>query len=326
MRGKYLAAMILLLVNIGMMQQVTAKEWPSQPVSIVVPYPPGGDTDILARKLAERLSQLWKQAVVVENKPGAAEIIGANSVVNSKPNGYTLLMASQIALETNLFMFSKLTYDPIRDLTPITRVIDGPFLYVVRKDSPFHSIQQLAVDAKETPQKISYGSGGVGGIVHLAVNWFAKVAGDIEFTHIPYKGGAQRLQDLLAGRIDFTLAPLGAAGGLLESDRIRVLATSGTSRLKALPEVPTLSEAGFENAAITFMFALAGPAELPQQIADKIAHDVAIVVNEPEFRSKNIDPLGYSVVGDSPAEFRQFLKADRKKQKALVEAANVQLD
>lgn len=312
--------------GLGIAAPASAQVWPTQPVNIVVPYPPGGDTDILARKLAEKLSQTWKQPVVVENKPGTAEIVGTMHVVNAKPDGYTLLMASQVALETNPFLFSKLAYDPVTDLTPITRMTEGPFLYVVRKESQFQTIQELVASAKENPEKVSYGSGGMGGIAHLAVNWFAKSAGNVEFMHVPYKGGAQRLQDLLAGRVDFTLVPLGVASGLIQSDKIRPLATSGARRLSALPDVPTFKDAGIDDAVVTFMFALAGPAKMPEDISDKIARDVAAVLKDPEFREKNIDPLGYAVIGDTPAGFREFLAVDRRKQKALVEAANVKLD
>jgi tripartite-type tricarboxylate transporter receptor subunit TctC len=322
-----LALAISSIVLLAPGQPAAAQDWPKQVVKLVVPYPAGaGAGDVLARKLAERLADKWKQTVIVENKPGAAEIIGAVSVAQAKPDGYTLFFATEGALETNAFLFSKLPYNPATDFTPITRVAEGPFVYVVRKESPFQNLKQLVEAAKAQPGKVSYGSAGVGGTAHLAVHWFATMAGNLQLLHVPYKGAAERVQAVLTGDLDFTAAPLAAVTSFINDKRLRPLATTGATRLRTLAEVPTVAELGYKEPVIKFMFALVGPPKMPPDIASKIAGDVATIVKDPEFKVRNLDPIGLIAVTDTPAELGQFLAADRSKQQARVKAANVQLD
>jgi len=303
----------------------SAQNWPTQAVTIVVPYAPGGGLDILARALGEKLSQRWKQPVLVENKAGAAEIIAASSVIRAKPDGYTLFFATDVGLETNPFLFSKLPYNPRTDFTPITRVIEGPAIYVVRADSPTRTIGQLLRQAKENPGKVAYGSSGTGGAVHLIVNWLSVVS-DTPFTHVPYKGLAPAVADILAGVVHFSATPLSMVAPFIKEDRLRAIATTGEIRTPALPDVPTLAELGYKDSVIKFMFGLVGPARLPSSVAEKIASDVAAVTREPEFLAKNIDVHGYVLAVETPASFAQYLETNAEKQRARVKAANVRLD
>jgi tripartite-type tricarboxylate transporter receptor subunit TctC len=320
-------AATLFLALLSMVAPATAQDWPKRPVRIVVPYPAGGGAgDVIARRLGEKLSEKWKQPVVIDNKPGASEIIGATTVTQAKPDGYTLLLATEGALQTNAFLFSKLPYDPVKDFTPITRIVEGPFVYVVRSESPYTSMQQLVAAAKAQPGKVSYGSSGPGGTVHLAVHWFATTAGNVQFNHVPYKGAAARLQDLLTGLIDFTAAPVGAVSGFIRDRQMRPLALTGANRLRSLPDVPTLQELGYKDSIATFMFALAGPAGMPTEIANLIARDVAAVLKEPDFVARNVDPFGFVIVSETPAEFSRFLASDHDKQRESVKANNVRLD
>ncbi|WP_296560439.1 tripartite tricarboxylate transporter substrate binding protein [Pigmentiphaga sp.] len=321
-----IAIAISFLSSAVLSQPVAAQDWPKLPVRIVIPYPAGaGAADTLARQLGERLSQKWKQPVIIDNKPGAVEILATTAVAQAKPDGYTLLLSTDAALETNQFLFSKLPYDPSKDLTPITHLVDSPFIYVVKSDSPYRTMPELLAAAKAQPGRISYGSNGIGSNIHITVNWLAQSTG-VEFLHVPYKGSVAILQDLLAGRVDFTPLPLAPMAGFVKENRVRVLATSGTSRLRVLPQVATLEELGYKDTDVKIMFALSGPANLPPAIANTIARDVAQVLKEPDFVATSLDPFGLVPVGNSPAEFARFLSVDREKQRVRVKAANVRLD
>ena len=317
---------LMVLLSVARLPEASAQDWPAKPVTIVVPYSPGGAVDILARALAERLTGRWRQPVVVDNRAGAAEAIAAVSVARAKPDGLTLFLATEVGLETNPLLFSKLAYNPATDLTPITRVIEGSLVYVVRADSPYRNIKQLVQAAKEQPGKISYGSSGNGGAVHLAVNWFAKISGDTPFLHIPYRGSAPAVQDLIAGQVTFTAAPLSLVAPFIKEGRLVAIATTGQSRIQSLSSVPTLSELGYPDAVVTFMFGLVGPAKLPPDLAAKIAADVASVAHEPSFVASQIEANGFVLTTETPAQFARYLSGNAEKQRARVKAANVQLD
>lgn len=303
-----------------------AQEWPTQTVTIVVPYAAGGAVDIMARALAEKLLHRWKQPVVVENRAGAAEVIAATSVARAKPDGHTLFLATEVGLETNPFLFSKLAYNPLTDFTPITRVIEGPLVYVVRADSPMRSMQLLVQQAKEQPGKISYGSSGTGGAVHLAVNWFAIVSGNTSFTHVPYRGSALAVQDVLGGVIHFTSAPLSLVAPFIKDNRLRAIGTTGSARIRTLADVPTLAELGYKDSVVNFMFGMVGPAKMPTSLTNRIASDIGSVVRDPEFHSRNVEANGFVAVVESPTEFSHYLTTNQEKARMRVKAANVQLD
>lgn len=322
---KILSALAAVL-SFGMVQPAAAQDWPKATVRIVVPYPAGGGADVLIRKLGERLTDKWKQPVVVDNKPGAVEILGATTVAQAKPDGYTLFMSTEAALETNQFLYSKLPYDPVKDLTPITRLTEAPFVYFVRSDSPYQTLTQLLDDAKKNPGKLTYGSNGVGGNLQIAVNWLGIQAGKVDMLAVPYKGAVPQLQGVMGGEVNVSLLPAAAIAGFVADKRVRPLATTGATRLRTMPDVPTTIELGYKDTVVNFMFALSGPANLPADISRKIARDVAAVLKDPEFAAKNLEPFGFIPVGDTPEEFAKFLAVDREKQRERVKAANVKLD
>jgi tripartite-type tricarboxylate transporter receptor subunit TctC len=327
MNSRRLLAWTLCLISLMTWAGVSlAQGWPSKPVRVIVPYPPGTSSDVTMRAIGEKLSQKWGQPVVVENKPGASEIVGILSVVQAQPDGYTIGMATEGGLEVNAFLFSKLPYNPVTDLTPITRLVGGPLVYVVRGDSPHNTIGQLLDAAKKAPGKISYGSSGAGGGIHLSVNWLAVQAGNVQFIHAPYRGANLAVQDVLAGSIQFAASPLSIVMPFITDGKLRAIAATSTARLRTLPNVPTLSELGYMDSDYYYMLALAGPAKLPPAVASKIATDVRAIVRDPEFQAKYTEPFGFTLFTDSPEEFAQFLAIDREKQRARVKAANVQLD
>lgn len=303
-----------------------AQQWPQQPVKIIVPYVAGGAVDIMGRALADRLGIRWKQPVVVDNKAGGSEIVAATFVKDSPPDGNTIFLATEVGLETNAYLFSKLPYDAEKDFLPITRVVEGALIYVVRADSPYKTMKDLMAQAKTKPNTVSYGSSGPGGAIHLATAWLGTVAGDIEFLHVPYKGSAPTMTDLLAGQIEFTAAPLSVVAPFLESKKMRALAVSGPARLAPLPDVPSFTELGYEKATSQFMLALVGPAKMPPNVAAFIASEVAAVMADKAFQEKNVDPFGFKIATETPESFRAFLQKDKELQRLRVKAANVKLD
>ncbi|UUZ77198.1 tripartite tricarboxylate transporter substrate binding protein [Polaromonas sp. P1(28)-13] len=190
---------LVLLFTLAGLAPARAQDWPTRPVKLICPFPAGGGADVLSRRLADKLSVIWKQPVVVENRPGGGQIIAATSVMRAPADGYTLLLGTEASLQTNQFLFPKLPYVPAKDFTMITRMLGIAEVFVVKADSPHQTIQQLVAAAKANPGKISYGSAGMGSTVHIVTEWFAKTAGDIKLLHVPYQGAAPRLQALLGG-------------------------------------------------------------------------------------------------------------------------------
>ena len=233
-------------------------------------------------------------------------------ILRSSSRACTLVLTTEAGIELNPFLFSKLPYNPVTDLTPITSLIDGPLVYVVKADSPYATI--------------SYGSSGKGTTIHLSVNWLGVQAGNVEFIHAPYRGSILSVQDVLGGNVHFTAAALAIVTPFITDGKLRALATTSNARLRTLPNVPTLNELGYKDSVSYFMLALSGPAKLPKAVASRIASDVRAVMREPDFQARHTEPFGYALFNDTPEEFAKFLASDREKQAARVKAANVRLD
>ncbi len=277
-----------------------AEAWPSKSVKMVVPFAAGGATDVVARLLAQKLTEEWGQSVVVENRAGAGGNIGADAVAKSSPDGYTLLMASGAIVIAGPHMYKSLPYDPARDLVAITNVATGPQVIAVANNVPVKDLAELIAYAKANPKKLNYGSAGIGAQTHLAAENFAQAAG-IELTHVPYKGESAAITDLIGGQIQLVTANLSAALAFVRDGKIRALAVTSRERNPALPDVPAASEVlpGFENSG---WFGLLAPAGTPREVIDKIYHDSAKIVLSEEFRAK-LAQLGMMPVANSPAEF-----------------------
>ena len=294
---KRIAAVALLAVVPGLAH---AQAWPSKPVKMIVPFAAGGATDVVARLLAQKLTEDWGQSVVVENRVGAGGNIGGDAVAKSPPDGYTLLMASGAIVIAGPHMYKSLPYDPARDLVAITNVATGPQLIAVATSLPVKDLAELIAYAKANPKKVNFGSAGVGTQTHLAAENFAHAAG-IELTHIPYKGESAALTDLIGGQIQLVTANLSAAIALAREGKIRALAVTSRERNQALPEVPAAAEmvAGFENSG---WFGLLAPAGTPREVIEKVYRDSAKIALSEEFRAK-LAQLGMVPVANSPADF-----------------------
>ena len=284
-----------------------AQAWPSKPVKIVVPFVAGGATDVVARLLAQKLTDAWGQGVVVENRSGAGGNIGADVVAHSPPDGYTLLMTSGSIVTANPYIYKAMTFDPAKDLVPITNVASGPQVIVVSPSVPVRDLRELITMAKASPGKVNYGSAGVGTQTHLAFENFLYSAG-ADMTHVPYKGEAAVIIDLMGGQIQAATPNLGAAIGFIKDGKLRALAVTSRERSAQLPDVPSASEVlpGFENAG---WFGLMAPAGTPRDVIDKIYRDSARVLRSEEFRAK-LAQQGMVPVGNSPSDFGAAIREE----------------
>ncbi len=286
-----------------------ADAWPTKPVKIIVPFNAGGATDVVARLLAQKLSEAWGQGVVVENRAGAGGNIGADVVAKSPADGYTLLMTSGSIVTANPFMYKLMTFDPAKDLAAITNVASGPQVIAVSNALPVKTLKEFIEYAKKNPGKVNFGSAGVGTQTHLAGENFAAAA-KIDITHVPYKGESAALTDLMGGQIQMVPSNLGAAINFVKQGNIRALAVTGKQRSPELPDVPSASETlpGFEN---TGWFGLMAPAGTPKAVIDKIYQDSAKILKTPEFRAA-LAKQGMEPVANTPAEFTAAIAAETK--------------
>ncbi|WP_029002268.1 Bug family tripartite tricarboxylate transporter substrate binding protein [Azohydromonas australica] len=304
---------------------VHADAYPSKPVRMVIPYAAGGPVDALGRALASRLSAAWGQQVIVDNRPGGNEVIAASQVAKAGGDGYTLMLATDPTLSLNPYLFQKLSYDPIKDFTPITRVAISNMALVVANSLPANTLKDFVAYVRANPDKVSYGSSGVGNGTHLSMAWFAK-ENQLNMVHVPYKGLAPALQDMLGGQVQATIGAVSVVMPFVESGKIKVLAISGDKRAQSLPNVPTFAQAGFPAMQASFYYGLIAPAGLPAAIRDKIAADVRAIVADEKFRKANLDTFALEPVADSPQEFAQFLVRDREMAMSKVKLSGARLD
>ncbi|MEO7743785.1 MAG: tripartite tricarboxylate transporter substrate binding protein [Usitatibacter sp.] len=284
-----------------------AQAFPSKPVKMIVPFAAGGTTDVVARLLAQKLTEAWGQTVIVENKAGAGGNIGADSVAKSAPDGYTILMTSGSIVTANQYIYKNLTYDPSRDLVPITNVAAGPLLIAVHPSVPASDIREFIAYAKANPKKINFGSAGVGTQTHLAGESFAHAAG-VDLVHVPYKGESAALTDLIGGQIQMVAPNLGGAIQHIPQGKIRALAVTSKERAPQLPDVPALSEIipGYEGAG---WFGLVAPAGTPREVIERIYKDSAKILHSDDFKAR-LAQIGMFPVGNTPAEFGAAIRVE----------------
>ena len=298
-----------------------AKTWPTRSVRIVVPYAPGGSTDTVARITADRLSSIWGQQLVIENKPGAGTNIGAAAVANSDPDGYTMFMGTS-SLATSRLLYHSLPY-AISDLAAATLVCTFPLLMVAPNSSPAKSVAAFIAFAREKRGKVTFASPGVGTVPHLAGELFKQTTG-IEMTHVPYRGDAPALADTMAGRVDLQI---GGTGMLeqIRSGQVRGLGVTTAKRSELAPELPTVAEAGVPGFDVTGWFAFFVPARTSREIIEKVHIDTVTALSDPTVKSK-LENIGMVAVGSTPEELAALLEAEMKKWRPVIEKANIALD
>jgi tripartite-type tricarboxylate transporter receptor subunit TctC len=295
--------------------QLRAQTWPAKPVRLVVPFAPGGSTDVVARMLGQKLTDIWGQSVVIENRAGAGGNLGADAVAKSAPDGHTLLFASG-SITINPSIYTNMPFDTVRDLTPITNVASGPMLIVVNDKSPWRNLKDLIQDAKANPGKINFGSAGIGSQIHLAAENFADAAG-IEIAHVPYKGEALSYNDLISQQIQMMVGNIAAASALLGPGRLRALAVTGSARSPLLPDIPTVAESGIARFENTGWFGLLGPAGLPRPIVDKIYQDSVRAMSDSQIKGR-LYVAGMKPVLNKPEELALQMDAELKRWAIVV--------
>lgn len=315
--SRCLAATVLGLVPLASLAQA----WPTKPVKIVVPFAAGGATDVVARLLAQKLSETWGQSVVVENRAGAGGNIGADLVAKSPADGYTLLMASGSIVTANPHMYKVMPFDAAKDLVAITNVASGPQVIAVATNVPVKDLAELIALAKSKPKGINFGSAGIGTQTHLAAENFAHTAG-IDLTHVPYKGESAAITDLIGGQIQLATPNLGGAIGFIQQGKIRALAVTSRERSPQLPDVPSAAEAlpGFENAG---WFGLMAPAGTPREVIDRVHRDSAKILLSEEFRAK-LAQQGMAPVANSPAEFAAAIREESARWAKVIRERGLQ--
>ena len=321
MIGRVVAAVVSAALVVGVSAR-QAEAYPDRPISMIVPFAPGGPTDIIARIVADSLSRSLKQPVVIENKPGAAGNIGMGLAARAKPDGYTLLLTST-AIAVNPAIYKSLPYDPIKDFTPVSELVDSPNVLVVKPDSGMKTVADLVARAKATPGAFNYSSPGIGTKSNLTGEEL-KVRAGIEMTHVPYRGAGPAAVAVLDGTVQVGSVALPAAEGMIKSGQLTALAVTGPQRWPDLPTVPTMIESGYPGFVSVTFSALFAPAGTPQDIVDLLAKDskAALATAKAHEQAHN---LGFTVVAGTPAELAARLKAEIPAVKALVARAGLKL-
>ena len=301
----------------------SAASYPARPIRIVVPFAAGGPSDVGARTLAQGLSQSWRQTIVVDNRIGAAGIIGADIVAKSAPDGYTLLMA-QVGDAISMSLYSKLPYNFIRDFAPITLVGQTPFILVAHPSLPVKTVQDLIAVAKAKPGALSFGSAGTGVASHLAGELFKSAAG-VDVVHVAYKGQAPATTALLGGEIAYMFNNPITALPHIKSGKMRALGVSTAKRFAGLPDVPTVAESGVPGFAVSFWMGPLAPAATPRAIVDRLNGEMVRTLKTPEVVER-LSPMGLEILATTPDEFGRVIKADAAKWAKAVKDAGIKAD
>lgn len=297
-----------------------AAHYPSHPVRLVIPFAPGGGTDIIGRAVAQKLSEAWKQSFIPENRPGANSTIGLALIAKSEPDGYSLGMITASATVNVTLQGHQLPYDLLRDFAPITQITEQPYLLVVNPKLPVKSVADLIALAKQRASQkakpLTYGSSGIGGLSHLSGALFSSMA-QIPLTHVPYKGGSPAMTAVVSGEIDMLFSTRLQANAMLHAGRLRPLAVSTAKRSAASPELPTMSQAGVPGFEVTDWYGMLAPARTPASIVEKINHQIVRTLKQPDVAAR-MSTDGSDPVGSTPAQFAAHIRTQVEKWRKLI--------
>jgi tripartite-type tricarboxylate transporter receptor subunit TctC len=317
---KLFALLALALAATG----VHAQSWPTKPVTLVVPFPPGGSTDLIARAVAPKLQETFGQPFVIDNRAGAGGTIGAASVKRAAPDGYTILVSSLGPFVIGPSLMKNVGYDPLKEFDYVTVAVQAPNVLVVPANSPHKSVADVLKQLKATPDKMTFASAGNGTSDHLTAELFWQETGT-KAIHIPYKGGALAITDVIGGQVEATFGNINTVLPHVKSGRVRALAVTSLKRSPLLPDVPTMDELGFKGVTVTSWQAIAAPKGLPADIRNKLRDTIAVALNEPATKSKLLD-LGFEIVANTPEQFTAFQAAEFARWKKVIEVGNIKPD
>jgi len=302
----------------------TADSYPNRSITMVVAFPAAGTTDILARLIGQKLTDKFKQTVVVENRPGAGGNIGTAFVAKAAPDGYTIIMGTIGTQSINPSLYKKMPYDAAKDFAPITRAAMVPNLLVVNKDAPFNTLPEMMAYDKANPGKLTYGSSGNGTTLHLSGELFNLMSGS-KITHIPYKGSTPAVADLMGGQISMIFDNMPSVIQQVKSGRLKALAVTSAQRNPQLPEIPTIQEVGVVGYEVWSWFGLLAPAATPKPIVDKLNASIVDIIKQPDVQAKIIE-LGAVPVPETSAEFGAFIEAETLKWAKVIKEAGIGMD
>jgi len=311
---------VLLALFVGMLPgSVVAETYPNRPIKLIVPFPPGGPNDIIARVVAQRMSELLGQPVVIDNRGGAGGVVGTDAVAKATPDGYTIGICSAGAIAISASLVEKVPYDATKDLTAITLVASVPELLVVPEQFPARNFNELVAMAKVQPGKLNFASSGPGSMPHLAGE-LLKINAKIDIVHVPYRGAAPAVNDLLGGQVQMVFLDTPVLLPHIKSGKLRALAVAAKERAPSVPEVPTMGELGLASVDAENWYGMVGPANMPKEIVDKLNKATADALKHPEVIAK-LAPQGAKLVGDKPEEFAAYIKSEIAKWAKVVEAS-----
>ncbi|WP_422823222.1 Bug family tripartite tricarboxylate transporter substrate binding protein [Variovorax ureilyticus] len=298
--------------------------WPTKPIRLVVPFPPGGGTDLVARALGQKLGERLKQPVVIDNRPGASTIIGTDAVAKAAPDGYTLLLSGSTSFTVNPALRAKLPYEPMRDLAPIAIVARTPLVLVVAQNAPWKTVDQLVAAAKAKPQGIRYATFGTGSGPHLAGELFALAAG-IKLQDIPYKGSAQSTLAAISGEIDIDIDTVATVAPHIQAGKLRALGIVGASRSSLLPDVKTLAEQKLPDATFDAWYGFAAPAKTPAPVVERLARELTAVMADPALQAQ-LKAQGMEPAAIGAAAFRSQMESEIARYRALAHRAGIAME
>jgi tripartite-type tricarboxylate transporter receptor subunit TctC len=301
-----------------------AQAWPSKPIRLVVPFPAGGGTDLIGREVTQKISETTKWSFIIDNKPGSGGNIGIDNVAKSPADGYSLVLGQTSNLAINLSLYSKLPYDPVKDLTPISMVASAPLALVVSATSPYKTFADLVAAAKAKPGALNFATSGNGTVAHLAMEMFQKEAG-VKLMHVPYKGAAQGINDVISERVEVYVSSIPTLIGHIKNGKMRALAVTSLKRVDDLPQTPTIAESGYKGFEAVTWFGILGPANLPKDVTARLNTEINKALQLPALQ-KQLSDQGADVAGSTPEAFAKLIGDDIVRWGKVVKDSGAKLD